>query len=151
MCCIRGVCILAPGANVSANLIFHPVWQLVTSLILTDLLQLDKIYKLVATCSEVDILQQVCGVCINGIWYYSTCHTIFYSYFMVILCHRVNFILLQSRTQTPRSSWSRNKQLLIYLQAWSLLMWSVVADSLIFGKGWLSPFSLCFVMPIHLP
>ena len=25
MCCIRGICILAPGANVSANLIFHPV------------------------------------------------------------------------------------------------------------------------------
>ena len=25
MCCIRGICILAPGANVSANPIFHPV------------------------------------------------------------------------------------------------------------------------------
>ena len=25
MCCIRGICILAPGANVSANMIFHPV------------------------------------------------------------------------------------------------------------------------------
>ena len=25
MCCIRGICILAPGANVSANLIFHSV------------------------------------------------------------------------------------------------------------------------------
>ena len=25
MCCIRGICILAPGANVSANLTFHPV------------------------------------------------------------------------------------------------------------------------------
>ena len=28
MCCIRGICILAPGANVSANLIFHPVCTL---------------------------------------------------------------------------------------------------------------------------
>ena len=26
MCCIRGICILAPGANVSANVIFHPVY-----------------------------------------------------------------------------------------------------------------------------
>ena len=25
MCCIHGICILAPNANVSANLIFHPV------------------------------------------------------------------------------------------------------------------------------
>ena len=25
MCCIRGICILAPGSNVSANMIFHPV------------------------------------------------------------------------------------------------------------------------------
>ena len=25
MCCIHSICILAPGANVSANLIFHPV------------------------------------------------------------------------------------------------------------------------------
>ena len=25
MYCIRGICILAPGANVSANMIFHPV------------------------------------------------------------------------------------------------------------------------------
>ena len=25
MCCIHGICILAPGANVSANMIFHPV------------------------------------------------------------------------------------------------------------------------------
>ena len=25
MCCIRGIRILAPGANVSANPIFHPV------------------------------------------------------------------------------------------------------------------------------
>ena len=25
MCCIRGICILAPGANVGANMIFHPV------------------------------------------------------------------------------------------------------------------------------
>ena len=25
MCCIRGICILAPGANVSANLTFYPV------------------------------------------------------------------------------------------------------------------------------
>ena len=25
MCCIHGICILAPGANASANMIFHPV------------------------------------------------------------------------------------------------------------------------------
>ena len=25
MCCIHGICILAPGANMCANLIFHPV------------------------------------------------------------------------------------------------------------------------------
>ena len=25
MCCIHGICILAPGTNVSTNLIFHPV------------------------------------------------------------------------------------------------------------------------------
>ena len=25
MCCIRGICILAPGANMRANMIFHPV------------------------------------------------------------------------------------------------------------------------------
>ena len=25
MCCIHGICILAPDANVCANLIFHPV------------------------------------------------------------------------------------------------------------------------------
>ena len=29
MCCIRGICILAPGANVRANPIFHPVCVLV--------------------------------------------------------------------------------------------------------------------------
>ena len=26
MCCIHGICIFAPGANVSANMIFHPVY-----------------------------------------------------------------------------------------------------------------------------
>ena len=26
MCCIHGICILALGANVSANMIFHPVF-----------------------------------------------------------------------------------------------------------------------------
>ena len=25
MCCIHGICILTPGANVSANISFHPV------------------------------------------------------------------------------------------------------------------------------
>ena len=28
MCCTHGICILAPGANVSANMIFHPVFGL---------------------------------------------------------------------------------------------------------------------------
>ena len=28
MCCIHGICIFAPGANVSANMIFHPVKHL---------------------------------------------------------------------------------------------------------------------------
>ena len=30
MCCIHGICIFAPGANVSANMIFHPVIFLTT-------------------------------------------------------------------------------------------------------------------------
>ena len=31
MCCIHGICILAPGANVSTNLIFYPVLYLLVS------------------------------------------------------------------------------------------------------------------------
>ena len=77
MCCIRGICILAPGANVSANMIFHPV-QVATSLQVTignkpdferlkccNLMKLTNLLKLVdkmQQAGKIDNLQQVYGV-----------------------------------------------------------------------------------------
>ena len=48
MCCIHSICILAPSANVSANMIFHPVISskyIVASILTSDLQHLQCIWE----------------------------------------------------------------------------------------------------------